>query len=63
VNFEILTLIFTFNLTPLLNNNLLLMKLNFWFDLPKALTSIAAESLTTEELDYSRVLQKSTEVQ
>lgn len=38
------------------------MKLNFWFDLPNALTSIAAESLTTEEAEYSRLLQKSTEV-
>ena len=38
------------------------MKLNFWFDLPNALTSIAAESMTTEEVEYSRLLQKSTEV-
>ncbi len=38
------------------------MKLDFWFDLPKALVSITADSLTFEETEYARVLLKSTEV-
>jgi hypothetical protein len=39
------------------------MKLNdFWFELPQALVDIAADILTKEEKDYSRLLQTSYKV-
>jgi hypothetical protein len=43
-------------------NNLLLMKFDFWFDLPKALVNIAGESTSKEELELSMTLNKSLEV-
>ena len=38
------------------------MKFDFWFDLPKALVNIAGESIKEEELEISRILNKSVEV-
>jgi hypothetical protein len=38
------------------------MKFDFWFDLPKALANIIEENLTREEVEYTNVLLRSSEV-
>ncbi len=38
------------------------MKFNFWFDLPEALVNIAQDDLSSEEIQFSKLLIKSQEV-
>ena len=38
------------------------MKFDFWLDLPKALVSICKETMTNEDEEYYRILQRSEEV-